>query len=559
MAESVYRIPLLMPNDGLRAVNVYVIVTDEGVSLIDSGWAIPSSRAVLENGLRQLGKSLGDIRQFLVTHLHPDHYAQASVLRPEIGAQVLLGSGDRASLQQMLRTLAGQEEPPGRRERLQRAGASKLSDSLPPPPMRTESTLKQYQPPDAWLDGGQVIEAEWRRLAVVPTPGHTRGHVVFHDESDKFLFSGDHILPQITPSIGHEICGVDWPLRDYLDSLALIKQRPDAVLLPPHGPVWDSAHRRVDQLLDHHHCLLDEILRAVTAGAATAWEVASAVRWTYHDLPLEQMDVMNQSMAVNETVAHLNMRVLEGHLTVEAQEAIDVYQTRGPAARWDVTVPSMRQDKSESRSSHVIDRPLGGPAMTHGPVLKAMSGLMASMFVALMSSTVLVTALPTIIGRLRGSESQYTWVVTAALLTLTVSTPIFGKLADLVSPKLLVQLSIAIYILGSIVAGTAQTVTTIIAARAAQGTGSGSHGPGPDHHGETRQSPRTRSLLRLPRCCGRGLHRARPGHRRLDRGHARAGVEVVLLHRHTFRPRRDDRVATNAQAAGPAPTTSVQR
>ena len=77
--------------------------------------------------------------------------------------------------------------------------------------------------------------------------------------------------------------------------------------------------------------------------------------------------------------------------------------------------------------------------MTHREVLEAMSGLLLGMFVAILSSTVVTTALPRIIGDLGGSQSSYTWVVTSTLLALTVTTPIWGKLADLFDRKLLVQ------------------------------------------------------------------------------------------------------------------------
>src|SRR5215217_4478600 len=97
------------------------------------------------------------------------------------------------------------------------------------------------------------------------------------------------------------------------------------------------------------------------------------------------------------------------------------------------------------------------PAMTHREVLEAMSGLLLGMFVAILSSTVVSAALPRIITDLGGSQSSYTWVVTATLLALTVSTPIWGKLADLVDRKLLVQLALVIYAVGSVLAGLSES------------------------------------------------------------------------------------------------------
>jgi EmrB/QacA subfamily drug resistance transporter len=111
--------------------------------------------------------------------------------------------------------------------------------------------------------------------------------------------------------------------------------------------------------------------------------------------------------------------------------------------------------------------------MTHREVLEAMSGLLLGMFVAILSSTVVTTALPEIIGDLGGSQSSYSWVVTSTLLALTVSTPIWGKLADLFDRKVLVQTGLVIYVSGSILAGLSETTTWLIACRVLQGLGVG--------------------------------------------------------------------------------------
>ncbi|MFJ9934167.1 MDR family MFS transporter [Streptomyces virginiae] len=111
--------------------------------------------------------------------------------------------------------------------------------------------------------------------------------------------------------------------------------------------------------------------------------------------------------------------------------------------------------------------------MTHPQIMKALSGLMLGMFVAILSSTIVSNALPQIISDLGGSQSSYTWVVTAALLSMTAATPLWGKLSDLFSKKLLVQISLVIYVLGSVVAGMSQNTGTLIACRVVQGIGVG--------------------------------------------------------------------------------------
>jgi EmrB/QacA subfamily drug resistance transporter len=111
--------------------------------------------------------------------------------------------------------------------------------------------------------------------------------------------------------------------------------------------------------------------------------------------------------------------------------------------------------------------------MTHREILSALSGMLLAMFVAILSSTVVSNALPTIITDLRGTQSQYTWVVTATLLASTASTPIWGKLSDLFSKKLLIQISIVIFIAGSMLAGLSQSVEGLIGWRVLQGLGLG--------------------------------------------------------------------------------------
>jgi EmrB/QacA subfamily drug resistance transporter len=117
--------------------------------------------------------------------------------------------------------------------------------------------------------------------------------------------------------------------------------------------------------------------------------------------------------------------------------------------------------------------PPGSEAMSHRQIMEALSGLLLVLFVAMISVTVVSNALPQIIGALGGTQSQYTWVVTASLLTSTAATPIWGKLADLFSKKMLVQVAIVVFIVASAICGLAQNTPQLIAARALQGIGMG--------------------------------------------------------------------------------------
>ncbi|MFF8989537.1 MFS transporter [Streptomyces sp. NPDC014983] len=115
----------------------------------------------------------------------------------------------------------------------------------------------------------------------------------------------------------------------------------------------------------------------------------------------------------------------------------------------------------------------GDAPMSHRQIMEALSGLLLGLFAAILSSTIVTNALPTIIKDLGGGQSAYTWVVTAALLAMTASVPLWGKLADLVSKKALVQISLVIYVAGSVIAGLAQNPAMLITARVVQGLGAG--------------------------------------------------------------------------------------
>jgi len=111
--------------------------------------------------------------------------------------------------------------------------------------------------------------------------------------------------------------------------------------------------------------------------------------------------------------------------------------------------------------------------LTHREIVEVLIGLMSALFVAIVSATIVSTALPTIIADLDGTQTQYTWVVTASLLAMTVTSPIWSKFSDLYNKKFLVQLAIVIFLVGSLAAGAVQNVPELLAARAIQGLGMG--------------------------------------------------------------------------------------
>ncbi len=323
-----HRIALPLPNDGLRAVNVYALEAGDGLVLIDGGWALAESERQLVSSLDRLGFGLSDIATFLVTHMHRDHYTQAVAVRRKVGSRVSLGIGEQANLRATRELTLQPEYRPGRFAHLRRTGAIALLARMETGgDIGRPGPAHDWEPPDTWLKDGVEVMAGDRRLQVIATPGHTQGHVVFYDAEAGLLFAGDHVLPQITPSVGLEAAPAPFPLRDYLDSLRLMFRLPDALLLPAHGPVTASVHQRVTELLAHHENRLAASGAAVAAGASTAYDTAMALPWTRHEKAFSELDPENQLLAVTETAAHLDVLVLQRRLSSSTSpDGIELYR-----------------------------------------------------------------------------------------------------------------------------------------------------------------------------------------------------------------------------------------
>ena len=330
VTPGMYRIPLPLPSDGLRAVNVYALRDGDQLTMIDAGWSIPEARALLDKAVTALGHGLADLHRFLVTHVHRDHYTLGLQLRREFGSRVSLGLGER---QAIVALSGGTAEPfaPQLAE-LRASGAAGLIAGLGDIARALPGGAADWEEPDRWLTPYQEIGAGDRTLTVIPTPGHTRGHVVFRDAGAGLLFAGDHVLPHITPSIGFEAVPSPHPLQDFLSSLQLVRSLPDMRLLPAHGPVAPSAHARIDELFAHHDDRLGRCLAAVQAGAATALEAARSLRWTRRERKLDEMDPFNQMLAVIETRAHLELLRAQGRLVSSTRDGVVYYEVPGPPA-----------------------------------------------------------------------------------------------------------------------------------------------------------------------------------------------------------------------------------
>jgi glyoxylase-like metal-dependent hydrolase (beta-lactamase superfamily II) len=260
--------------------------------------------------------------------VHRDHYSLAATLGTEFGADVTLGLGEKPTLDMLFDPAS--VEGPTMVDQLREAGASDLADLFErfSPEDGRDDRSNRY--PDTWLSGDEALSVGARTLDAIHTPGHTRGHFVFAEQAAGLLFAGDHVLPTITPSIGFEPAVVDQPLRDFMTSLARMRDLPDLRLLPAHGPVAPSTHARVDELLVHHEHRLDLALASLAGSSAkTSLEVAGDLPWTRHEHAYSTLDEFNAALAVMETKAHLELLVARGQASRTMTERGVVFSLSG--------------------------------------------------------------------------------------------------------------------------------------------------------------------------------------------------------------------------------------
>ncbi|MBB2913987.1 glyoxylase-like metal-dependent hydrolase (beta-lactamase superfamily II) [Streptosporangium becharense] len=313
---GVWSVPVPIPANPLGYTLIYAIESPAGPVLVDAGWNHPESWLALRDGLTAAGMDVREIRGVVVTHFHPDHAGLAGQVRQESGAWIAMHEAD-AALVRFMHDLEDGAHRDFQADMLRRAGAGAVEV--------TEVTARRPRPPavpDLILQDGDLVDLPGRRLRTVWTPGHTPGHVCLHLEDADRLFTGDHVLPEITPHIGvypYDRTDVD-PLGDFLGSLEKVKDLGELEALPAHEWIFHDTAARAAEIGAHHEEKLRRLagLLAEAEGPLTLWEVASRMTW---NRPWEEFPAMSRGMAASEAAAHL--RTLEVRGTVRRVKGSD--------------------------------------------------------------------------------------------------------------------------------------------------------------------------------------------------------------------------------------------
>ena len=322
---GLWSIPVPMPGNALRYVLVYALALDEGLALIDVGMDTEESWLALVDGIAQTGYRIDDVRVAAITHLHPDHFGLVPRLRATTGAAIAMHAAEAATL--------GHFTPADVSAEVEAWRVDLTGLGAPPEVIEAPRFELVRFPPgetaDIVLSDGTPLDLPGWNLEAVWTPGHTPGHLAFVDRDRELLFSGDHMLPRISPNISSGPGELADPLHRYLLSLHATTALPDCDVLPAHEYRFRGVTDRALQLMAHHEDRLDEILTAITDNPeSTAWEVTERISWSR---PVEMLPPRLLRLAVRETQAHLIVLADRGDITSD----------HGVPARWSQTVPPL--------------------------------------------------------------------------------------------------------------------------------------------------------------------------------------------------------------------------
>ncbi|MEI5524358.1 MBL fold metallo-hydrolase [Streptomyces brasiliscabiei] len=331
---GVRSIEVPIPDNPLGHTLVYVVDTDRGPVLVDTGWDDPASWDRLAAGLTACGTSVAEVHGVVITHHHPDHHGLSGAVREASGAWIAMHAADTAIVRRTRGT------GPDRwysymTDKLTAAGAPEEHLAPLRAPRRPRATLPGFSPalPDREIVPGELLDLPGRRVRAIWTPGHTPGHVCLHlDEEHPArlpghgrLFSGDHLLPEISPHIGlyedPDDDTVTDPLGDYLDSLERVGRLGATEILPAHQYAFTESAARVRELLAHHEARLTGLL-ALLAAPLTPWQLAERMEW---NRPWSDIPFSSRNIAVSEAEAHLRRLVKLGRAEAVAGSDPVVY------------------------------------------------------------------------------------------------------------------------------------------------------------------------------------------------------------------------------------------
>jgi glyoxylase-like metal-dependent hydrolase (beta-lactamase superfamily II) len=279
VAPAVHRMALPLGIHGVPTVSAYLLHGDDGDVLVDCGIAADAGEGgagddpcgALAAALDAAGSSLERVRCLVVTHAHIDHFGLAGEVVRRSGGELWMHEATQLDL-------AKYGDPD---EAVDRRALMLADHGLYGPELTTSAEgLRDWMPvmpsvgrPDRLLAGGERVTVGGRTWEVVPTPGHSPGHVCLWSAADRILCSGDHLLRVVSPPVTFERGFEPDPMGSYLDSLDRVAALEPDLVLPGHGPPFRDGARRARTIADGKRRRLDQVRDLLRQRERTATEI----------------------------------------------------------------------------------------------------------------------------------------------------------------------------------------------------------------------------------------------------------------------------------------------
>ncbi len=322
---SIYQVNLTLSGFNPGSVNTYLIKTDSGYTSIDTGWDSPPSVQSFEAQLQEIGAHFSDINQVIVTHCHLDHMGLIARLKQTHNIQIYFHQDELELIK--IRFTGGDNFLPLTDKFLLTHGFP-LNELTPPEIQLPIPPNMDKVQADVLLRGGEEIPVGKYRFKVINTPGHTAGHIALYEPQEKFLFSGDILLPTIATNAAIHVQHIPYPLQQYLHSLSILRELDIKTVLPGHEDLFSNHRQRIDELFRAHEKKAGEIFRTFTDGnPKTAYKVSRIMAWSPRTKTnsWEKLTGWDKRFAVLQTVAHLESLRFNRKINLEIRNGINLY------------------------------------------------------------------------------------------------------------------------------------------------------------------------------------------------------------------------------------------
>jgi glyoxylase-like metal-dependent hydrolase (beta-lactamase superfamily II) len=312
--DHIYKIELPIPFP-LKTMNVYFI-DDSPRTLVDAGIKTEVAFETLKKGLKAIGYDLNSIERILITHGHIDHYGQAKKLSLLSGAPVHIHPKEYGRIRSFIHSLGFIKSI------LLRNGAPEPLVNAAIHYMESAQIMGDPLDEAFFVEDGDSILFKSMTWKAIHCPGHSPGLICFHWAEKKVLFTGDHLLKEITPNPVLNVHETKPPyrypsLKEYLASLEKIEELDLSLLLPAHGEEIHDVKGLIEKIFAHHKERMDRILFSLSKGEKTPFEIAT-------DL-FPGVSPFEIFLGISEAVGHLEILNEKGIVRVKEKEGKDYY------------------------------------------------------------------------------------------------------------------------------------------------------------------------------------------------------------------------------------------